>query len=578
MKIKIIYIIPLLLLLIQSCFKIPDNTTTISKISTFCNPLNLNYRFCADKPSRREAADPVMILYKNEYYLFASKAFAYWHSTDMINWDLISSTDLPLEDYAPAVVVVKDTLYFMASNPNSPPKIYKTTDPKSGKWSVANSSFPISMIDPDLFLDDDGRLYFYYGCSDVNPIYGVELDKKTLNPIGKSLELFNSNKKNNGWERFGDYNDKEDSPWVEGPWMTKYGNKYYLQYAVPGTQFKSYCDGVYVSDKPLGPFTPAANNPVSYKPEGFIAGAGHSNTFQDKYGNYWHTSTMTVSIKHIFERRIGLFPVFFDNDGEMYTYTTFGDFPMKMPKKKISSPAELFPKWMLLSYNKPVEVSSELPNHSRKFAADEEIRSYWSAATGNKGEWLLMDLKTNAEVNAIQINYAENQTEIYGRNDSIYHQYLLQYSLDGKNWKTLADKTENKSDVPHDYIELAIPTKARYIKMINYKVPGGTFAIAGLRVFGNANGTPPQEVKNLNIQRSKTDPCIVDLKWNKSPDAVGYNIRYGTSRDKLYLNYQVFDSNSLTIRSLNSKHSYYFTIDTFNESGVTVGTEIIEVK
>jgi hypothetical protein len=545
---------------------------------TICNPLNLNYRFCADAPSRREAADPVMVLFKNEYYLFASKVFAYWHSTDMINWDLISSTDLPLEDYAPAVMVMNDTLYFMASRTYNQPQIFKTGDPKSGKWTIANPSFPITLIDPDFFLDDDDRLFFYYGCSDVDPIYGVELDKKTLNPIGKPVELFYSNTNEHGWERFGDYNEKEGKPWVEGAWMTKHGNKYYLQYAVPGTQFKSYCDGVYVSDKPLGPFTLANTNPGSYKPEGFIAGAGHSNTFQDKYGNYWHLSTMTISIKHVFERRLGLFPMFFDKDGEMYTYTTFGDFPMKMPQKKISSPEELFPQWMLLSYNKPVEVSSELPNHAKKFAVDEEIRTFWSAATGNKGEWIMMDLKTIADVSAIQINYAENETNIFGRNDSIYHQYLLQYSLDGKDWKTLADRINNKTDVTHDYIELAIPVKARYIKLTNYKVPGGTFAIAELRVFGNANGAAPQQVKNLNIQRSETDPCIVNLKWEKSNDAIGYNIRFGTSKDKLYLNYQVFDSDSLTIRSLNSKRSYYFTIDSFNESGVTKSSGIVEVK
>ena len=65
---------------------------------------------------------------------------------------------------------------------------------------------------------------------------------------------------------------------------------------------------------------------------------------------------MTISQKHMFERRLGLFPTFFDKDGVMYTYTGFGDFPFKMPTKKISGPEELFPNWMLLSYNKPVEV------------------------------------------------------------------------------------------------------------------------------------------------------------------------------------------------------------------------------
>jgi len=547
------------------------------KQTTMCNPVNLSYRFCLDAPSRREAADPTMVTFKNEYYLFASKSGGYFHSADLIHWDIITSKDLPLEDYAPTVVVMNDTMYFMASK-GAPITIFKTGNPKSGNWKVVNSAFPIGMTDPDLFVDDDGKLYFYYGCSNRNPIEGVELDAITFNPIGNSVVLLNSDKKNYGWERSGDYNEKGANPWIEGSWMTKHDGKYYLQYSGPGTEFKSYCDGVYVSNKPLGPFKLAEHNPVSYKPEGFIAGAGHSSTFQDKYGNYWHVSTMTISQKHMFERRLGFFPTFFDKDGVMYVYTGFGDFPYKVPTKKISSPEELFPQWMLLSYNKPVQVSSELPNYPKRYAANEDIRTFWSAKTGNKGEWISMDLQKSCTVNAIQINYAENDTKLFGREPNIYYQYLLQYSNDNKTWKTLADKTLNKMDVPHDYIELKTPIKARYIKLINYKVPGGTFAIAGLRVFGNAGGNAPTTVEKLNIEHDQNDRCIVKLKWEKKPDAVGYNIRYGASKDKLYHNYQVLGTDSLTIRSLNSLQKYYFTIDAFNENGITKGKHTIEIN
>lgn len=545
--------------------------------TTMCNPVNLSYRFCLDTPSRREAADPTMITFKGEYYLFASKSGGYFHSTDMINWDLITTKDLPLEDYAPAAVVMNDTVYFMASA-NAPLKIYKTGDPKSGRWQVANPAFPIGMIDPDLFVDDDGRLYFYYGCSNVNPIYAVELDTKTLNPIGEPVVLFNSDNKNHGWERSGDYNQMSDSPWIEGSWMTKHDGKYYLQYAIPGTQFKSYCDGLYVADKPLGPFTLAANSPMSYKPEGFIASAGHSSTYQDKYGNYWHVSTMTISIKHMFERRLGFFPMFFDNDGVFYSYSGFGDFPYKVPTKKVESPDELSTGWMLLSYNKPVEVSSELANHPKNYATDEDIRTFWSANTGDKGEWITMDLQKECTVNAVQINYAENGTTIMGRQPDVYYQYLLEYSNDNKTWETIANKTKNKTDVPHDYIELTQPVKARYIRLTNYHMASGTFALAGLRVFGNGGGQAPSKVEGLSVERNATDPCIVNLKWNKASDAIGFNIRYGVQKDKLYHNYQVLATDSLTIRSLNAKEKYYFTIDAFNENGVSKGDSIIEVK
>ncbi len=189
-----------------------------------------------------------------------------------------------------------------------------------------------------------------------------------------------------------------------------------------------------------------------------------------------------------------------------------------------------------------------------------------------------MDLEKESTINAIQISYAENNATLKGRVPNVYYQYLLEYSSDNKTWKTLADKTQSKTDVPHDYLELKTPIKARYIKLTNYKVPSGTFAIAGLRVFGNGGGKAPVEAKDLKLARQENDRCIVNLNWTKVPGAVGYNIRYGTQKDKLYHNYQVLCSESLTIRSLNSSQKYYFTIDAFNENGITKGKSIIELK
>jgi hypothetical protein len=465
----------------------------------------------------------------------------------------------------------------MASR-DAPVTIYKTSKPKTGKWEVAKSDFPIGLTDPCLFLDDDGRLFLYYGCSNSKPISGVELDTRSFNPKGTPVECFNSNKKVYGWEQTGDYNNQAEDPWIEGAWMTKYKGKYYLQYAAPGTQFKSYCDGLYISDNPLGPFKLASNNPCSSKPEGFINGAGHSSTFQDKYGNYWHISTMTISQKHMFERRLGLFPMFFDNDGMLYTYTGFGDFPFTIPQKKISGPDELFSHWMLLSYKKPVEVSSELPDHSKNFASDEDIRTYWSAKTGNKGEWISIDLGKQCSINALQINFAENNTKILGPDPKICYRYLLEYSDDNKTWKLLEDKRSNNKNVPHDYIQLSTPVKGRYIRLTNYYIPDGTFSLADLRIFGNGLGNMPSPIKNLSITRTQNDKREVKLKWDNNLEDVGYNIRYGTENDKLYHNYQILGADSVTIRSLNSLQQYYFTVDAFNENGVQKGLKVVVVK
>jgi hypothetical protein len=560
------------LFLLLMAFAIKTSAQNDIDQHTFANPLNLSYRFQLQKPSRREAADPALILFKNKYYLFASKSGGYWSSDNLINWQFITTKDLPLEDYAPAAVAVGDSVYFMGLDK----RIYGSGDPSNGVWHIVKDAFPIIANDPDLFLDDDGRLYLYFGLSNALPISGIELDRKTFNPIGKPTELFNTNSNDFGWERPGDHNTLNRRPYLEGSWMTKHNGKYYLQYSVPGTEYKSYADGLYIADSPLGPFTAADNNPFSYKPEGFIDGAGHSSTFRDKYGNFWHIVTMTISVKHIFERRLGLFPAFFDKDGVFYTYTGFGDFPHTVPQKLMKGPEDYLLSGMLLSYNKSVEVSSELPGHPKGNATSENIRKYWSAQTGNKGEWIMVDLQNPCKVNAVQINFAEEGTQLLGRSDSVYYQYLLEYSNDKKTWKKIADKTSNKTDVPHDFLQLSKPVSARYLRLTNYHIPDGKFAISGLRVFGKGNGKAPQPVATFSVRRDSADGRDVTLTWQKSPEAIGYNIRFGTQATKLYENYQVFNTDTLSIHSLNKLKPYYFAVDAFNENGISKGKAILK--
>jgi Beta-xylosidase len=543
---------------------------------TYCNPMNLDYRFCLWMPSRREAADPTMVVFKNEYYLFASKTGGYWHSKDMKSWDLVKTNDLPLEDYAPTAVVINNEVYFMASGSNI--KIFKTSDPQSGRWEVVNDKFPIGLTDPCLFLDDNQRLYLYYGCSNKEPLYAVELDlKNKLNPIGKPIPTIYGNKEEYGWDNAGDYNENPaPTPWVEGCWMNKHNGRYYLQYATPGTQFKSYVDVVYVANAPLGPFTLQKSNPFSYKPEGFIAGAGHSSTFADVLGNYWHVATMTISRIDWFERRLGLFPAGFDKDATMYANTAYGDYPHFYPKGKVTSVNNLFTGWMLLSYGKPVEVSSAIDSFPAKQAVDENVRTFWSAKTGDKGEWLCVDLMKQCDIRALQVNFTEHQAKLLGRSDYGGYQYLVEYSNNRINWHTLLDKTKSSSDLPHDYTELQKPITARYIKLTCYRIPSGTFAISGFRVFGHSKDALPARVKNFTAVRNSADAKSVSLCWKKIPGATGYNIRYGVAKNKLYLNYMVYADTSFTIRSLNRNNAYFFTVDTFNERGITKGKMLIK--
>ena len=144
---------------------------------TFCNPVNLSYRFTLDKPSRREAADPTIVWYKDRYFLFASKSGGYWHSPDLTGWSFIATDQIPVEEYAPTAVVLNDTIYFMGSSTEKS-TIYKSTDPLNGVWQIAVEELEIPVWDPAFLLDDDNRLYLYWGCSNEKPLYGVEVDYK----------------------------------------------------------------------------------------------------------------------------------------------------------------------------------------------------------------------------------------------------------------------------------------------------------------------------------------------------------------------------------------------------------------
>lgn len=539
--------------------------------NVFCNPINLSYRFQPDAPSRREAADPSVVMYKDKYYMFASKSGGYWASDNLVDWKLVTSNDLPLEDYAPTALVMDGKLYFMALNR----KIYQSDEPMSGKWKIIKDSFELYAGDPCLFLDDDNRLYLYHGLTNSKPIRGIELNKNTFQPVGEEKALANTNPGLQGWERTGNYNTDNKRPFLEGAWMTKHNGLYYLQYATPGTQFKSYNDGLSVANSPLGPFTPAVNNPFSYKPEGFICSAGHGSTFCDKWGNYWHAATMLIGIKHRFERRLGLFPAFFDNDQNFYTYTGFGDFPHRIPHKKMKSPDDYAPSAMLLSYRKPIEASSSLTEHPAELANNESIQDYWSATSGNKGEWLMIDLQNQCNINYIQLNFYDESTNLFSRSSKIYYQYLIEYSNDKKHWKILEDKRQNSTDCPHDFIALKRTVKARFVKITNYHIPDGKFALSGFRIFGKGTGKLPEKIQTFSVVRDSIDKRNVSLHWSKNCNTTGYNIRYGHQPDKLYLNYQTFNRDSIQIHSLNAQQKYYFTIDSFNENGITKGNKIL---
>jgi hypothetical protein len=557
---------------------------------TYCNPINIDYGYTpipnfSTWGKHRATADPVIVNYKGDYFLFSTNQWGYWWSSDMNNWNFVSKKFLrPWHNVydelcAPAVGIVGDTMLVFGSTYSKNFTLWMSTDPKSNDWKPLIDSLDIGGWDPAFFTDDDGRFYMYNGSSNRWPLYGVELDRKTFQPIGTRKEMYGLESWRYGWHRFGEYMDDTFlDGFLEGAEMVKHNGKYYLQYAGPGTEFSGYADGVAVGDGPLNYFQ-NQSDPLSMKAGGFARGAGHGATFQDNQKKYWHVSTMVVAVKNNFERRLGIWPAGFDKDDVMYCNTAFGDYPHFLPGDMIDHKQSRFTGWMLLNYKKPVQVSSTLGSqYNANNAVDESIKTYWSAASANKGEWIQTDLGQTSTINAVQINYADQDVTFLGKTLNEQHQYLLYYSLDGKKWNVLIDKSANKKDVPHDYIELEKPIQARYIKLENIHIPSGKFAISGLRVFGNANGTKPEAVKDFYVLRTEKDKRSAWLKWSPVDNAYAYNIYFGTDPDKLYNSIMVHDANDYYYKGMDSKKTYYYKIEAINENGVSLSSKIVKAE
>ncbi len=558
------------------------------KAGTYCNPMNLDYGYTpipnfATGGKHRATADPVITPYKGNYYLFSTNQWGYWWSPDLGNWHFIPRKFLKpyhkvYDDLcAPAVWVQGDTLFAFGSTYTSSFPIWMSTDPKSGVWKEAIDSLKIGGWDPAFFVDDDGKLYMFNGSSNQYPLYGIRLNRKNFEPFGTRKEMLLLNPDRFGWHRFGENMDNTFLyPFIEGAWMNKYQGKYYLQYGAPGTEFSGYADGVAVADNPLGPFK-HQSLPFSYKPGGFARGAGHGSTFQDNWGNYWHISTIAISVKNNFERRNGLWPAGFDKDGVLYCNTVFGDYPHYLPDGKANHLESRFTGWMLLNYNKPVTVSSTYGGYHPNYAVDERIQTYWSAQTANSGEWIASDLGEVYTVRAVQINYADQDAEFLGKSKGVSHKYKLYSSIDGKKWKVLIDKSRNTTDIPHEYVELTNPIEARFLKLENIAMPTGKFAISGLRVFGHGHGDVPDMVSNLIVLRTESDKRSAWLKWPQVDNAVGYNIYLGVDKEKLYNCIMVYGANEYWLKTMDKEMPYYFCIEAFNENGVSKKTNVIKV-
>lgn len=571
----------------------------------YCNPMNIEYKFSHyGKCATREAADPTLILFKGTYYLFASMSAGFYYSDDLVDWKWHENRKLDMYRYAPDARQIGDYLYFCASS-RKKSTIWRTKDPLSDHFEKVSE--PFAFWDPALFYDEDtGKSYLYWGCGN-EPLYGIEMDTHTMQPVGEEVKVMEEKIEEHGFERRNsDGIEKPEAvgflmkyvepmvnpkgkPYIEGAFMNKLRGKYYFQYAAPGTEMPTYGDGVYVSEKgPLEGFQYQRHNPFSFVPSGFVTAAGHGSTIEDTWGNLWHISTMRISVNASFERRLGLFPAGVDKDGILFCNQRFASYPLQIPDGKFD-PMSLQPAAMLLSYKKKGTSSDSLPEHGPELALNENIRNWWCAKS-SKGAWYQLDLGEVYTCHSIQLNLAEegipslqkkfpksqraNEVSAnYRYVDSsaqLKTRYLMEGSVDGRNWFLIKDASREQTDRSHDYVILPEQTRLRYVKVTAISLPyDQKFAISGLRVFGLGNGEKPERTRNVRGERTGNMDAMVS--WEADADVQGCCVCYGIAPDKLYSSYLVYGDEQVHLTALNRGEVYWCRVDCFNENGVTEG-------
>jgi GH43 family beta-xylosidase len=273
------------------------------------------------------AADPHAELLGNRYYVYATNAgmytssdafhkkvegeahgFAAWSSTDLRHWKsegpILHFRDIPWakelgDAWAPCIAERNGRyyFYFCASSRMGVAVGDSPTGPFADAIGEPLVPFrdDMSAIDPMVFIDDDGKAYFYWGAVPGSWLEGrgfeirMHLSVRQLNDdmvtfAGPEISTIETQKSPEGWHSLNH---------IEASHVFKRQGLYYLMWS-PGDfasddDSRAYRVHYATSTSPLGPWKLAENNPVlSTTREIGVVGPGHHSTIQIPGTDEWY--------------------------------------------------------------------------------------------------------------------------------------------------------------------------------------------------------------------------------------------------------------------------------------------------
>lgn len=298
-------------------------------------------------------------------------------------------------------------------------------------------------LDPQLFRDEDGAEYLYFGTWGIYDGFGCGVAR--LTPDGKS------------------FTDKKLIPnteikdFFEAPFVFKKNGIYYFTYSSGSCHDHTYRVQYAVSKSgPMGPYE-YKGCILETNADGTIHGPGHHSILVDgeQYYIVYHRHNVPHSI-HGFHRQVCIDELNFDDEGNILKInpTHGGVLPKSLAKRADKAKKKAA---VNIAYGAAATASSTYSEWFKpEYATDDNNATLWRAKNCNGEEWLCIDLGENKTFNQIwtQFEYA-----------TFFYQYKIETSVDGQAWTVYADRTDNtyqgspmidKGDCKARYIRITV--------------------------------------------------------------------------------------------------------------------------
>ena len=131
------------------------------------------------------------------------------------------------------------------------------------------------------------------------------------------------------------------------------------------------------------------------------------------------------------------------------------------------------------------------------------------------------------------------------------------------------DRRPAEDDRAHPLLVNEEGISLRYLRLTVTEMPYSQNAcLAGIRVFGVSDCPAPGPASNVRLSLEEDGEGFF-AEWQGS--AMGYNVLWGHTPEKLYHCYQVLGTTTANVRALVKGRPCYVRIDAFGEGGVTEG-------